>query len=205
MSLVLHPSYFMDVVTLHHVYNASRVCIDINDSFVKQTYRNRCVIAAANAKLTLNIPIIHQGSTSSVAYCSIEIDNTQSWASNHMKSIGSAYRNSPYFEYYEDDLKQLYAIIPERLADWNLKTMHWLCDRLHITPEWEYASSYRNHSLATYLITAKKEYLEKLPTYMQVFQEKHGFIEHLSALDLLFNLGPSARDYLKNLNLNRGN
>jgi hypothetical protein len=181
------------------VYHSNNVIIDVNDSFVKQTYRNRCVIAAANGALTLNIPIIHQGSKSSVAYSSIAIDDTQSWALNHYKSIGSAYRSSPYFEYYEDDLKDLFSDIPNDLASWNLKTMKWLCDLLYIAPEWKMAAEYTHDERGTYLITAKKNYKESLPPYMQVFQEKHGFTEHLSALDVLFNLGPSARDYLKRL------
>jgi hypothetical protein len=191
----------MDVVTLAHVYRSNSVIVDVNDSFVKQTYRNRCVIAAANGALTLNIPIVHQGSKNSVAYSSIAIDDNQSWALNHYKSIVSAYRSSPYFEYYEDDLKGLFSNIPKELASWNLKSMKWLCDLLYIAPEWKMAPEYMQDQKSTYLITAKKKYKESLPPYMQVFQEKHGFIEHLSALDLLFNLGPSARDYLKQLDL----
>lgn len=199
MTLTLHPSYFMDVVTLAHVYHSRVVIIDVNDSFVKQTYRNRCVIAAANGELTLHIPIIHQGSKSSVAYSTIAIDDSQSWASNHLKSIGSAYRSSPYFEYYEQDLRDLFSNIPSDLASWNIKTMKWLCNLLYIAPEWKMAPEYTHDAIGTYLITAKKNYKESLPQYMQVFQEKHGFMEHLSALDILFNLGPSARDYLKQL------
>lgn len=201
MSLTLHPSYFMDVVTLASIYKASSVVIDTNDSYVKQTYRNRCIIAGANGTLSLNIPIIHQGKGSSVAYAGIEIDHSQSWATNHLKSIGSAYRSSPYFEYYEDDLKALYAGIPLHLSDWNLNTMNWICHLLHIDTDWNQATAYTESPEATYLITAKKDYRETLPPYMQVFQEKQGFTPHLSALDLLFNLGPSTRDYLKQLEL----
>ncbi|BAO56422.1 WbqC family protein [Nonlabens marinus] len=203
MTLILHPSYFMDVVTLGRLYKASTVLLDTNDSYVKQTYRNRCLIAGANGTLNLNIPIVHQGSGSSVAYSTIEIDHSQSWASTHLKSIGSAYRSSPYFEYYEDDLKELFAHIPQQLTDWNVKTMKWLCDLLHIPTDWAKANNYTSDPEATYLIIAKKEYLETLPAYAQVFQEKHGFTPHLSALDLLFNLGPSSRDYLKHIETNQ--
>ena len=201
MSLTLHPSYFMDVVTLACIYKASSVVIDTNDSYVKQTYRNRCLIAGANGTLVLNIPVTHQGKGTSVSYASIEMDHSQPWATNHLKSIGSAYRSSPYFEYYEDDLKALYAEIPLKLSDWNLKTMTWICNLLHIDTRWNESTEYTNNPEATYLITAKKDYKETLLPYMQVFQEKHGFTPHLSALDLLFNLGPSARDYLKRLEL----
>jgi hypothetical protein len=191
----------MDVVTLASIYKAPSVVIDTNDSYVKQTYRNRCLIAGANGTLALNIPIIHQGKGSSVAYAAIDIDHSQSWATNHLKSIGSAYRSSPYFEYYEDDLKALYTEIPLKLSDWNLKTMTWICSLLHIDSNWNQARKYTESPEATYLITAKKDYKETLLPYMQVFQEKHGFTPHLSALDLLFNLGPSTRDYLKRLEL----
>ncbi len=201
MSLILHPSYFMDVMTLQHIYRSNNLTIEMHDSYVKQTYRNRCVIAAANGKLSLNIPIIHQGQATSVSNSHIEIDHSQPWASNHMKSICSAYRSSPYFEYYEDDFKELFLDIPELLLDWNLKTMRWLCDQLNIATNWDSTDTYKADQRARYLITAKKQHRTSLDPYMQVFQEKHGFLDHLSALDLLFNLGPSSRDYLKNIDI----
>ena len=187
----------MDVESLIQVFHCDQLIIDIHDSYVKQTYRSRCYIAAANGILTLNIPIIHQGKGSSMLYRDVLIDNSQPWASNHLKSIISAYKSSPYFEYFEDDLRQLFKNIPNRLMDWNIITMHWLMDQLYIEKEVSRSSTYQADNKATYLITAKKKSIKRPNPYMQVFQEKHGFLQPASGLDLLFNMGPAARAYLK--------
>ncbi len=195
--LIIHPSYFPDVISLIHIHKANSITFEVHDSYVKQTYRNRTNIAAANGKLTLNIPIIHQKKGHSVPYHSIEIDHTQSWKSNHLKSIKSAYYSSPYFEYYQDDLERLYESIPETLLIWNIKTTYFLLEHLHITKEIVKTATYKNDMVAKQLITAKGTQPIKLDPYIQVFQEKHGFLQPLSGLDLLFNLGPAAGSYLK--------
>lgn len=197
MPLTLHPSYFMDVESLVHLFHCNKLILDNHDSYVKQTYRSRCYIAAANGSLTLNIPIIHGGTGSSMLYQEVLIDDSQPWAINHLKSITSAYKNSPYYEFYEDDLKGLFKEIPEHLIEWNQKTNEWLLSQLQIEKEVRHATNYLGDDLATYLITAKKKSKLQLDPYLQVFQEKHGFQQPLSGLDLLFNLGPAARVYLK--------
>ena len=110
--IIIHPSYFVDVIALVHIHKSSSLLLETQDSYVKQTYRNRTYIAAANGKLALNIPVIHQKKGNSVPYNSIEIDHSQNWATTHLKSIKSAYYSSPYFEYYQDDLEILFKDIP---------------------------------------------------------------------------------------------
>lgn len=198
--ITLHPSYFMDVYSLIHAYHATGICWDVHDSFVKQTYRNRCYIAAANGKLSLQIPIIHTQKVHSIAYNQVQIDHTQPWVNNHLKSIESAYRSSPFYEYYKDSFIALYDSIPDSLQQWNLRTAHYLLRKMNIDKKQSYSDLYTASKLATQLITAKNKQLIDLPAYMQVFQEKHGFIQPLSGVDLLFNEGPSAGVYLKNAN-----
>ncbi|AGC77980.1 WbqC-like protein [Nonlabens dokdonensis] len=195
--LIIHPSYFPDVISLIHIHKATQLAFEVHDSYVKQTYRNRTNIAAANGKLSLNIPILHQKKGHSVPYKTIEIDHSQSWKSNHLKSIKSAYYSSPYFEYYQDELEQLYEDIPELLLDWNVKATMFLLEQLNIDKEIRNTSTYSNDSKAKQLITAKAKQTIILDPYIQVFQEKHGFLQPLSGLDLLFNLGPAAGSYLK--------
>lgn len=196
MKLVLHPSYFIDVVSLVHLYHSDIVVLEKQDSYLKQTYRNRCYIAAANGKLALNIPIIHQKSGDSVPYSSIEIDHSQDWATQHLKSIKSAYNSSPFYEYYEADLIQLFEDVPQYLMEWNIKTMFWVLDLLSISKKFEETKVYLDNHRAKQLVTAKQAPILSLNPYIQVFQEKHGFINTLSSLDLLFNLGPSSGVYL---------
>lgn len=195
--LIIHPSYFVDVISLVHIYKSKSLVIEVQDSYVKQTYRNRAYIAAANGKLALNIPIVHQKKGYSVPYSCIEIDHSQNWVTTHLKSIKSAYYSSPYFEYYQDDLEKLYQQVPSLLLEWNLKTLDFLLAHLKLDKVIQTSKEYQNDVLANGLVTAKGEPLMTLEPYIQVFQEKHGFLQPLSGLDLLFNLGPAAGSYLK--------
>ncbi|PQJ32828.1 hypothetical protein BST92_13270 [Nonlabens arenilitoris] len=197
MDLILHPTYFIDVVSLVHLYHSNHVTLEIHDNYVKQTYRNRCYIAAANGKLALNIPIVHQKTGGSVPYNSIEINRTDDWATQHLKSIKSAYNSSPFYEYYETDLHELYRDIPKLLIDWNIKTLHWALDLLNIKKAIQTTDQYLDNDKARDLVTAKQIPILNTDPYIQVFQEKHGFLNALSALDLIFNVGPSAGVYLK--------
>jgi len=70
-------------------------------------------------------------------------------------------------------------------------------DQLQIDQQFDFTTAYIDDPLAKTLITAKSNPVFQPDQYMQVFQEKHGFISNLSALDLIFNLGPSSRVYLK--------
>ncbi len=195
--ICIHPSYFVDVITLIHIHKSEAVVLETQDSYVKQTYRNRTYIAAANGKLALNIPIIHQKTGHSISYNAVEMDLSQTWATTHLKSIKSAYYSSPYFEYYQDDLETLFKDIPNSLIEWNIKTLHFLLKNLQLHKEIKVTQEYQNDTLAHRLITAKGTPLITLDSYIQVFQEKHGFSHPLSGLDLLFNLGPAAGHYIK--------
>ncbi|AUC79761.1 hypothetical protein CW736_10495 [Nonlabens sp. MB-3u-79] len=196
--IIIHPSYFVDVIALVHIHKSSSLLLETQDSYVKQTYRNRTYIAAANGKLALNIPVIHQKKGNSVPYNSIEIDHSQNWATTHLKSIKSAYYSSPYFEYYQDDLEMLFKDIPTSLIEWNIKTLHFLLEHLQLHREIKITQDYQNDPLAKRLIHAKDRPLMHISPYIQVFQEKHGFTQPLSGLDVLFNLGPATGAYLKN-------
>jgi hypothetical protein len=195
--IIIHPSYFVDVIALVHIHKSSSLVLETQDSYVKQTYRNRTYIAAANGKLALNIPIIHQKKRGSVPYQSIEIDHSQNWATTHLKSIKSAYYSSPYFEYYQDDLEMLFKDIPTSLMEWNIKTLYFLLEHLQLHREIKRTQQYQNDPLAKRLIDAKDKPVMCLTQYIQVFQEKHGFTQPLSGLDVLFNLGPAAGAFLK--------
>jgi len=195
--IIIHPSYFVDVISLIYIHKVEVLILETQDSFIKQTYRNRAYIAAANGKLALNIPIVHQKKGQSAAYNSIEIDHSQPWAATHLKSIKSAYYSSPYFEYYQDDLEQLFKEIPVLLMDWNIKTLAFLLEHLQLEKAIKRTQEYQNNTLAQQLIVAKGTAIIELDPYIQVFQEKHGFMQTLSGMDLLFNLGPAAGSYLK--------
>lgn len=175
------------------------------DNFQKQTFRNRCPICTDQGLLNLNIPIRHLGGVSGrQRYRDVRTDESSNWRELHWKTLQNAYRSSPYFEYYEDGLREFF--FPEEpgdgLYDLNLRSIEFLCNCLDIPfPDsftGEYASE-SDHMDGRYLVVAKRRERVDLPAYTQVFGERHGFISNASTLDLIFNMGPEGSPYLGDL------
>lgn len=195
----LIPAYLPSVNYMAQLTKSSCL-LTTQGNYQKQTYRNRCVIYGANGKLNLTIPIHHSKSNHRQKDSEVNIKWVENWQKKHWKSIESAYRSSPFFEFYEDDIKPVFFCQPDRLMDYNCALMKCLCDMLEI--------DYPNQSATTYLplnseeellILAKNNPITPYPRYAQVFENNHGFISNLSVIDLLFNLGPESRSYLEEL------
>jgi len=204
MNIVIHPTYFPNIAHFVAIVAAEEITFEVDDNYQKQTYRNRTYIYAANGKLLLNIPVIHTQKNRQ-KYRDVKISNTDNWQKLHWKSLESAYRTSPFFEFYEDDLRPLFSKEANYLIDFNFECFDIICDCLQLDLKTSKTSSYiKNVEYKTdfrSLINAKKEQPLKLKTYTQVFSNKHGFISNLSILDLLFNEGPNALNYLESQQL----
>lgn len=200
MIILIHPTYFPNLAHFIAIANSDEVVLEMDDNFLKQTYRNRTYIYGANGKLGLNIPVIHSQKNRQ-KYRDVKIYNQDKWQSLHWKSLLSAYRTSPFFEYYEDDLQPLFTEKAEFLLDFNLKCFETICDCLQLevtTSKTEtYQKTFEGKTDLRHLVNAKKEATYNFETYTQVFSNKHGFIPNLSILDLLFNEGPNALNYLE--------
>ena len=200
MNIILHPTYFPNIAHFVAIANADKVIFEVEDNFLKQTFRNRTYIYAANGKLALNIPVIHTQKNRQ-KYKDVKIFNEEKWQDHHWKSLLSAYRTSPFFEYYEDELRPLFEEKINFILDFNFKCFETVCDCLQLdlnTLKTEvYQKNIENTQDYRYLVNAKKDCLKPFERYNQVFQEKHGFINNLSILDLLFNEGPNTLNYLE--------
>ena len=204
MNILLHPTYFPNLAHFVAMAHANEVVFEVEDHFLKQTYRNRCYIYGANGKLALNIPVVHSQKNRQ-KYKDVKIFNVEKWQDQHWKSLLSAYRTSPFFEYYEDELQPLFEEKTNFILDFNFKCFETICECLQMdlnTSKTEvYQKETENAADYRYLVDAKKGYLKPFETYNQVFQEKHGFINNLSILDLLFNEGPNTVNYLESQTL----
>ena len=82
------------------------------ESFEKQTCRNRCLITTPDGPLTLSVPVKkveHKQLTRD-----IEISYQSRWQHQHWISLVSAYRHTPYFDYYAEFFRPFY----EREIKW---------------------------------------------------------------------------------------
>jgi len=205
MNILLHPTYFPNIAHFVAMVNTDGITFETDDNFQKQTYRNRTYIYDANGKLILNIPVIHTQKNRQ-KYRDVKIAKDIKWQSLHWKSLQSAYRTSPFFEFYEDDLQPLFNLKTDYIMDFNLKCFDVICECLQLDFKINETEVYQNSVIDKTdfrpLVNAKKEPLFQFDTYFQVFSEKHGFIPNLSILDLLFNEGTNAVHYLESQNLN---
>lgn len=203
MKVLIHPTYFPSISHYAAMVQAEQVVFEREDNFQKQTNRNRMYIYSPNGIQLLNIPIKHN-KIAHQKYKDVKIEPEFNWQKQHFKSLEAAYRTSPFFEYFEDDLAPLFQKKHTFLMDLNLEIFELLnhCLGISITPEKtiEYFHEVSDCRDLRLLANGKKDPTQCEP-YTQVFGEKHGFINNLSVLDLLFNEGRYALDYLRNQQL----
>ena len=180
---------------------ADTVVFEIEDNFQKQTNRNRAYIYSPNGLQLLNIPIKHSKNQNQKTK-NIIVDSSTDWQKQHYKSLETAYRSSPFFEFFEDDIRPFYEKEHKYLLDLNYESIAIVskCLRKKITFETttEYFREVDPITTKDFrsLIDGKKDD-SIVQRYMQVFEDKHGFLNNLSILDLLFNEGKFTIDYLK--------
>jgi hypothetical protein len=199
MALFL-PTYFSPISQYMAIANSDKILFEVEDNFQKQTYRNRCYIFGPNGKQLLNIPVKHVPSTDKKKTKDTLVDNKTLWQTQHLKSLQVAYRNSPFFEFYEDDLLPIFSKEYKYLLDVNIDTHLFITDALQINKEYSKTNEYviTTEKEYRFLANAKQELGIHFNSYIQMFDDKHGFLKNLSILDLLFMEGPNSISFLEN-------
>lgn len=185
------------------------VYIEACEHYVKQSWRNRCRFYAADGAQTLNFPVCHEDFGKPISQ--MRIDWKTDWLTRHERAIISAYRTSPYFEYYQDELFAILDSRPELMLDFNTQILKFFLRKTGIPADIRFTSEWEAVTIDGHKVTDLREAIHpKRPNtilkdlglerpYWQVFSPKYGFIPGLSIMDLLFNEGPDSICYLKNL------
>lgn len=192
ISPLIIPPYAGNIQYYSLFAHSKEVLLEKNAHYVKQTYRNRCQILTANGVMNLTIPV-EKVSGEKMLDKDVKISPTD-WQRVHWTAIESAYNNSPFFLYYEDDIRPMYEKKYDFLLDFNLELQEKLVSLLGLTTEFKltenYIDSYENDLREVLSPKYKGDYPNFNPeSYYQVFKEKYGFVENLSIYDLLFNMG----------------
>lgn len=201
MSVILTTAYLAPVEYYILLNSSKEIIIEKQDNYIKQTYRNRCIIAGANGVQTLSIPIVKPDSPKCLTR-DILIADHGNWRHLHWNAIISAYNSTPFFEYYADDFYFFYNNKPKYLFEFNEKLRELICSLLDISPSIKYSTEYKMDGTFGYsdlrdrIHPKKDSYISHFRPYSQVFESRYGFLPNLSIIDLLFNMGPESQLYL---------
>lgn len=211
-TVYLSSAFLAPVEYYTKLYAYNKVYVERWDSYMKQTYRNRCVIAAADGPLSLTIPTEKSDSPKCLMK-DVRISDHGNWRHVHWNALVAAYRHSPFFEYYADDFRVFYERKYPFLWDFNQEICSLVCSLIDIHPDMEGTTDYRTDFAPDEddfreIIHPKHEWQDADTTfnpkpYYQVFDARYGFQPNLSIADLLFNMGPESLIVLRN-SINHG-
>ena len=191
------------------LHRAEHVWMEQWESFQKQTYRNRCLIATTQGIQALTVPVDRPSTVNYIK--DIRVSDHGNWRHLHWNALQSAYGESPFFDYYQDDIRPFFEQRWDFLLDFNEAIRAKMCELIDIQPKvsltdsWSDISHFSLHTPHSSIIDLREAIRPKHPgadpdfeakPYYQVYRQKHGFLPNLSILDLLFNMGPESIFYL---------
>ena len=194
MNVLLSTTYFGPVQWYQKLNRADEAWIERQETFQKQTYRNRCLIATTQGVQALTVPVDR---SSAVQIKDVRISDHGDWRRLHWNALQSAYGESPFFEYYEDDLRPFFERRWTFLLDFNEEIRQKVCELIDIRPSVRYTDNYAKSVSHDYRDAIQPKHpapdadFQPRP-YYQVYCQKHGFLPNLSILDLLLNMGPES-------------
>lgn len=190
-TVLLSTAYLPNLEYLTQVIKHDTIVLEKYEHFIKQTYRNRCEILTSNGRMTLSIPLIKQADKEIIS--DKRISYAEKWQQQHWRTITSAYKNSPYFEFFEDDLKPFFETKYEFLFDFNTQLLQAVLHILRIKKQIQFTTQFDKRSNDVIDLRMLSDGIQKdgltQSSYYQVFSDKYGFTPNLSCLDAIFNLG----------------
>lgn len=202
--ILLSTAYLPPVQYIARFLRHQTIWIETEENFLKQTYRNRAVILAANGPEALVVPVA-KGRDARQKIKDLQISYQSQWQHVHWQAIVSAYRSSPFFEILDEDFRPLFRKKIKFLFDFNRQLLQVILDILDISPEIKLTTGFESvpQTCLNYREAIHPKPQKAFPDpdfnpvpYSQVFEDKFGFTANLSIVDLLFNCGPESYEIL---------
>ena len=187
-------AFFPSISYLRALCAASDSAIEHHENWIKQSIRNRCEVAGNEGIYPLIVPVLHSNQKQKVS--EIRVDDAQKWRQKHWKSLQTMYGKSPYWEYYDLEIKQLLFFPSEFLTEINAQILAFFMEEWELPLSIKKTSEFIPYQQNDIRLHAWLQREETMKPYQQVFHEPSNFASNLSALDLLLCMGPLGRTYL---------
>ncbi len=197
--ILVSTAYLPPIEYFSLISKADEVFIEREENYVKQSYRNRCYLLSAHGRQLLSVPV-YLGSQHKTPVKDITIDYSKRWQQVHLRAIVASYSSSPYFEFYFESFEKILSRKNDFLLNLNMELTETILEILKLKTKISFSTSFEppgeTENDFRYKITPKKESQFSVKEYFQVFNNGTGFVQGLSIIDLIFNMGPQAIDYL---------
>jgi WbqC-like protein family len=197
--ILVSTAYLPPVKYFSLISRADEIFIEREENYLKQTYRNRCYILSAHGPHLLSVPV-YLGSLHKTPIKDIRIDYSKRWQQVHLRAMTTSYNSSPYFEFYFEYIEKIISQNHDFLLDLNMELTESVLKILKMNKKISYTTDFvpvgNMENDFRYKITPKEESHFAIKEYSQVFKKSEVFIPGLSIIDLIFNMGPEAVDYL---------
>jgi len=203
--LIIENHYFPNINYIKILFKKTHIVFLSFEPYQKMSFRNRCVVAGSNGLINLSVPV-ENGRNQKNAFKDVRISYRDGWQKQQWVTLLSCYNKSAFFEFYRDGLEKLFTKKVDFLFDFDLALLHWLKIALQFSAEIMVQHEPGPLNLNGEITDYRNRWLPKnfdqpglnsfTHLYYQVFEERIGFKQNLSILDLLFNEGPNARNLL---------
>jgi len=198
--VLFSTAYLPPVGYFSPITENAELCIEKEENFIKQTYRNRCYLLSAHGLQLLTVPV-YEGSIHKVIIRDIRIDYSKRWQQVHLRAMIASYNASPYFEFYFEQFEKIISEKNVFLIDLNSRLTELILKILGLDIKICFTTCFEKPGTSEndfrYTISPKKQSPFTIRKYPQVFESVQTDLQYLSIIDLIFNTGPDSVKYLK--------
>ncbi len=201
-SLLIENQYLGTINYYKMLFKFSYIEIEQYEYFQKMSFRNRCIIPGSNGLLQLSVPL-ENGRNQTTLFKEVKIAYRENWVAHHSRSFEACFNRAPFFEFYKESLFAILEKKPVYLFDLNWQLLQWVLSKLksspkiHLTNQFKITPTDDTFDARNTILPKNYQLMTEQVRYIQVFEDRIGFMHNMSILDLLFCVGPSALTYLK--------